>query len=110
MIPLLNTSKPSTTSLTSGLRATSTLPVSPGRAQNRRSAVVESRQQSWLYFDIQCPLSSENPHQVLPLCAIHTGELHLNFDPKLNDWISYRAEKAKPVSENIVKSIGKRNF
>ena len=98
VIPLLNTSKPASSSL-SGLRAT-TLPVSPGRAQNRR-ADVESRQQSWLRLDFQCPLLSENPHQVLPLCAIHTGELHLNFDPKLNDWLSYRAEKAKPMVENI---------
>ena len=82
--------------LSSGLRGASAAayPVSPGRAQNRR-AEIESRQHSWLRLDAQWPTSSENPQKVIPLCSLHTGELHLNFDPKLNDWITYKPEKAK---------------
>ena len=103
-IPLLNTSKASSSSsLANSLRPSTAHPMSPGRAQNRRvDADGLSRQNSWLRFDMQWPTASENPQKVLPLCAIHAGEIHLNFDPKLNDWIAYRPEKIKEEEVEVV--------
>ena len=65
-------------------------PASPGRAMNKRLANgKESKDKNWLKLDIQLPNGPEFSHDILSLCSMQVGEIHVNLDPKLNDWFLY---------------------
>ena len=101
VIPLVSTVRASAISAVNLGTRTTVYPISPGRAQNRRQE--ESREQSWMRLDFQWPTSTDFAKKVVPICALQTGEVHFNFDPKLNDWIAYQPPKI--VLEPVPKTI-----
>lgn len=76
-------------------KSSASFPVSPGRAQNRRR---DESKPAWLRLDFQWPTSSQV--KVLPLCSLQIGQVQVNLDPKLNDWIGYQAQVVKPAANS----------
>ncbi len=90
-IPLLSVDRPKPV-------AGTVAPVSPGRALRPQTDILRPppEQKSWLRADLQWPVSAalaaEKGRHLLPLLSVQTGEVHVNFDPKLVDhWIGYQA-------------------
>ena len=101
-LPILSTVSP-TNSL--NISKTFSMNVSPGRAQNR--SLEEGKSHHWLKLDLQFPLSPEHSHDVLSMFALQIGEVDINFDPKVYEWLTYKAASSsdslrKPGSKKPV--------
>ena len=96
IVPILSTSLSSSEASLSkeGLH----FPASPGRAMNKRINAKEAKEKKWLKCDVQLPNGPEFSQDILSLCSMTMGEIHVNLDPKLNDWFLYVASQQMPIS------------
>jgi vacuolar protein sorting-associated protein 13B len=96
-IPLVSTSPAE-----ASIMAKSPMPHnSPGRARSHHHH-GRSGTSHWLQLELQFPTSrpqKEIRPSVLSLLALNIGEVHINYDPKINDWILYCPSKmSAPVN------------
>ena len=56
---------------------------------NKRINTKEAMERKWLKCDFQLPNSPEFSQDIFSLCSVTMGDLHVNLDPKFNDWFLY---------------------